>query len=622
MKITTDKKSPEGQRAVIIGAGPAGLTAAYELLDSGVHPMVFEKDDIVGGISRTVRYKDYKFDIGGHRFFTKVKVVEDMWHEVMKDDFLLRKRSSRILYQGKYFYYPMQPVNALLGLGFGRSILVMLSYAKSLVSPIYPERSFQDWVSNRFGRKLFNIFFKTYTEKVWGIPCTSISADWAAQRIQGFSIKVALKNALVGNRVKSKKDVVKTLIGSFHYPRHGPGMMWERVTDLVRERGGEVELKSDVTKVSWSGQKVHSVDVKSGDSTRTVEGDHFVSTMPVRELIEKLDPPPPADILEAGRGLKYRDFLTVALVIDRADVFSDNWIYVHDESVKVGRLQNFKSWSPEMVPDPSKTCIGLEYFCFEGDSLWETSDEELVELASVELEKLGIVTRDEIEDGAVARMPKAYPVYDEHYAEYLESIREFADTLENIYLVGRNGMHRYNNQDHSMLSAMLACENILGASNDIWSINEEGEYHEATTREELERQKDINALNKSQPHVPVAEPGLSDAVLLRILSRLDKAALAGAVGMTFGSVLFLMTLVAVLQADPFLTQNLSLISEFFVGYAVSVSGAFLGLLHGLIWGGVVGWLFAYVHNIAIGLYSRYVLRQVFRDTMKDLLDYI
>ncbi len=622
MNETTDKTSPDGQRAVIIGAGPAGLTAAYDLLGSGVHPMVFEKDDIVGGISRTVQYKDYKFDIGGHRFFTKVKVVEDMWHEVMKDDFLLRNRSSRILYRGKYFHYPMQPVNALLGLGLGRSILVMLSYAKSLVSPIFPERSFQDWVSNRFGKKLFNIFFKTYTEKVWGIPCTSISADWAAQRIQGFSIKVALKNALVGSRVKSKKDVVKTLIGSFHYPRHGPGMMWERVTELVRERGGEVELKSDVTKVFWDGNTIQSVEIESGGSKKIVEGDHFVSTMPVRELIEKLDPPPPAEVLEAGRGLKYRDFLTVALVIDRADVFSDNWIYVHDESVKVGRLQNFKNWSPEMVPDPNKTCIGLEYFCFEGDNLWETSEEDLIELASIELVKLGIVSRDEIEDGSVARMPKAYPVYDEHYAEYLETIKKFSDSLENIYLVGRNGMHRYNNQDHSMLSAMLACENILGASNDIWSINEEGEYHEATTREELERQKDIDALNKSQPHVPMADPGLSDAILLRILSRLDKAALAGAVGITAGAVLFLMTLVAVLQADPFLTQNLSLISEFFAGYTVSFSGAFLGLLHGLIWGGVVGWLFAYVHNMAIGLYSRFVLRQVFRGTMKDLLDYI
>jgi protoporphyrinogen oxidase len=622
MNNTNDQNSKDGQQAVIIGGGPAGLTAAYKLLGTGVHPVVFEKDDIVGGISRTVQYKDYKFDIGGHRFFTKVKVVEDMWHEVMKEDFLLRNRSSRIMYRGKYFHYPMQPVNALLGLGFGQSILVMLSYAKALVSPIWPERSFQDWVSNRFGAKLFNIFFKTYTEKVWGIPCTSISADWAAQRIQGFSVKVALKNALIGDRVKSKKDVVKTLIGSFHYPRHGPGMMWERVTDIVREGGGEVELESDVTKIHWSGNKVTAVEVTAGGSTRTVEGDHFVSTMPVRELIEKLDPPPPEEVLEAGRGLKYRDFLTVALVIDRADVFTDNWIYVHDESVKVGRLQNFKNWSPEMVPDPSKTCIGLEYFCFEGDNLWETSDDDLVELASIELAKLGIVERDEIEDGAVARMPKAYPVYDEHYAEYLDKVRDFTNSLDNLYLVGRNGMHRYNNQDHSMLSAMLACENIQGASNDIWSINEEGEYHEATTREELQRLEEISALNKSQPHVPVAEPAISDAVLMRILSRLDKAALAGAVGVTCGAVLFLVTLVAILQADPFLTENLGLISEFFAGYTVTPGGAFLGLIHGLIWGGVLGWLFAYLHNLAIGLYSRFVLRQVFRDTMRDLLDYI
>ncbi len=607
---------------MIIGAGPAGLTAAYKLLGSGVHPIVFEKDDVVGGISRTVRYKGYKFDIGGHRFFTKVKVVEDMWHEVMRDDFLLRSRSSRILYRGKYFHYPMRPMNAVFGLGLGNSVLVILSYLKSLVFPVWPERTFQDWVSNRFGRRLFNIFFKTYTEKVWGIPCTSISADWAAQRIQGFSLKTTLKNALVGNQVASKRDVVKTLIGSFHYPRYGPGMMWERVMSLVQERGGEVHLKSDVTKLYWSGNKIRAAEVSNAESSQRIEGDHFISTMPVRELIEKLDPPPPEEVQEAGRGLKYRDFLTVALIIDRADVFSDNWIYVHDETVKVGRLQNFKNWSPDMVPDPGKTCIGLEYFCFEGDNLWETGDEQLIELASVELEKLGIVRREEIEDGAVVRMPKAYPVYDHYYVDHLARVREFLDRFDNIHLVGRNGMHRYNNQDHSMLSAMLACENILGANHDVWSINEEGEYHEETTRAESQRAKEITAVNASQPQVPVPDWDLVDAVLLRVLARMDKASMAGAIGTVCGSLLFLMTLVAVLHADPFLSSTLGLLNEFFFGYTVTASGAVLGLVYGSIWGSIVGWMFAYVHNLCLGLYSRFILRKVRRNIVRDLLEYI
>lgn len=488
------------KKVVIIGGGPAGLTAAYQLCKEGVDSVVLEKDTVVGGISRTVNYKGYLFDIGGHRFFTKVKAVDEMWREVLGEEkFLRRSRLSRIYYNKKFFYYPLKATNALLGLGILNSFLMLGSYVKAQVFPIKDEVSFEDWISNRFGKRLYNTFFKTYTEKVWGIPCNEISADWAAQRIKGLSLIETIKNALLSAQPKNKSDIIKTLIDAFDYPEKGPGQMWEMVADSIQKRGSELKMKSNVEGIVWQKGKVTALEIDVDGKKETVTGTDFISSMPIQELVRKMKPEPPAEVKEAADKLGYRDFLTVSLIINKADLFQDNWIYIHDSAVKVGRIQNFKNWSPEMVPDPNKTCLGLEYFCFEGDGLWTTSDEELVKLATKELGMLGLVDPKDVEDGAVVRMPKAYPIYDSVYVEAVNTIREFLAGLGNLYLVGRNGMHKYNNQDHSMLTAMLSVKNILGANYDVWEVNVDNEYHE----EMKETEKDELSLAAStQPMVP------------------------------------------------------------------------------------------------------------------------
>ncbi|MBV8819256.1 MAG: NAD(P)/FAD-dependent oxidoreductase, partial [Acidobacteriaceae bacterium] len=447
------------RRAVIIGAGPAGLTAAYELSKHDVESVILEADSVVGGISRTAQYKGYLFDIGGHRFFTKVSLVDKMWREVLGDDMISRPRLSRIHYRSQFFQYPLEPMDALLKLGIVETIRCVYSYFVAKLFPELPERNFEAWVSNRFGRRLFSIFFKSYTEKVWGIPCKEISADWAAQRIKGLSLPSLILNALgLGNKPKDKDRVIKTLIRTFDYPRRGPGMMWSKTKDIVESRGSKVVFNAPVTKIRWEPGRVCSLEAGG----KIYAGTHFVSSMPIRELLEALDPAPPPHILKAAGSFNYRDFLTVALVCKRKDLFPDNWIYVHDPLVKVGRIQNYNNWSPEMVPDPDTSCLGLEYFCFEGDGLWTSSDADLIELAKRELEHLGLAQQIDVVDGAVVRMPKAYPVYDSCYQQGLAAVREFLAMVPNLQLVGRNGMHRYNNQDHSMLTAMLAARNILG----------------------------------------------------------------------------------------------------------------------------------------------------------------
>jgi protoporphyrinogen oxidase len=488
------------KHVVIMGAGPAGLTAAYQLTKAGVTATVLEKDEVVGGLSRTASYKGYSFDIGGHRFFTKVAAVEEMWHEVLSEsDFKRRRRLSRIYYNQKFFYYPLRLGNALAGLGIWNSVLILASYLKAQIAPIKPERSFEAWVSNRFGPRLYRTFFKTYTEKVWGISCSEITADWAAQRIKGLSLMSAVKNAIIQRQSVDKSKIIKTLIDSFHYPRRGPGMMWEAVLSIVREAGTIVAMKSPVQKIRWEANRVKNVQIESEGTEKEIFGTHFLSTLPIREIIQKLDPPVPKAIRSAAERLNYRDFITVAVIVNRKDLFPDNWIYIHDPRVKVGRIQNFKNWSPEMVPDPEKTCLGLEYFCFEGDELWTMSEEQLVKLAGEELVTLGLVRAQDIEDGTVARMPKAYPVYDSTYEEALTIVREFLQPLQNLQLMGRNGMHKYNNQDHSMLTAMFAVKNILGGNHDLWDVNVNQVYHEEVSSEENAQAHDCAS---TQPRIP------------------------------------------------------------------------------------------------------------------------
>jgi protoporphyrinogen oxidase len=465
---------------VIAGGGPAGLTGAYELTRHGRSCVVLEADPrLVGGISRTDEYKGYRFDIGGHRFFSKSSEINLLWKEILGDAFITRTRLSRIYYDRKFFYYPLKPVDALRKLGPARSARIILSYLKARLRPVRPERSFEDWVVNRFGRELFETFFKSYTEKVWGMPTSEISADWAAQRIKGLSLTKAVISAL-GIGPKSRGEVIKTLIDEFQYPRLGPGQMWEAARDRIKAQGGAVHMGRKVVRVEHDGDAVTALVAldPEGRPTRYL-GSHFLSTMPVRDLIRAMDPPAPDEVRHAAESLRYRDFLTVVLISDRPETFPDTWIYIHEPDVKVGRIQNFKNWSPDLVPDHSTTSLGLEYFCFEGDDLWTASDQELLALGRREIEAIGLVPASAVIDGCVVRMPKAYPVYDDTYQQNLATIRAWLVRFGNLELAGRNGMHKYNNQDHSMMTALLAARNILGLGRfDTWKVNTDAEYHE------------------------------------------------------------------------------------------------------------------------------------------------
>jgi protoporphyrinogen oxidase len=469
----------------IIGAGPAGLTAAYLLAKKGVPVTVLEADpEYVGGISRTARYKDFHFDIGGHRFFSKSKEVEDLWTELLPDDMLDRPRSSRIFYRGQFFSYPLKAGEALKKLGVIESARCVLSYLKARAWPHANPRSFEDWVTNQFGARLFNIFFKTYTEKVWGMSCKEISADWAAQRIKGLSLKTAVLNALFPKKPGGKGEVIKTLIDTFRYPRKGPGMMWEACARRVKELGGTIHMGRRVTGCQYDARRRLWTVTHEGAAADPAwtQARHVISSAPMRQLVGGLSPLPAPRALIAAESLRYRDFLTVVLILKDRDQFSDNWIYIHDPSVKVGRIQNFKSWSPEMVGDPSLNCYGLEYFCFEGDGLWNSTDEGLLKLATEELAKIGLAAPEDVLDGCVVRQLKAYPVYDDNYSRHVETIRtELEENYPNLHLVGRNGMHKYNNQDHAMMTAMLCAENIVAGRQvfDLWRVNQDAEYHES-----------------------------------------------------------------------------------------------------------------------------------------------
>lgn len=465
-----------GDRVICIGGGPAGLTAAYLLAKKGeARITVLEGTKMLGGISQTAQYKGYRFDIGGHRFFTKYEPVEALWHEILEDEFIQVPRQSRIHYQGKYFDYPLKAFNALSGLGIWQAVMILQSYLRAKIWPNPVEENFEQWVSNRFGKRLYNIFFKTYTEKVWGIPCTEIRAEWAAQRIQNLSLAKAILNAASINK---RSSAIKSLIDRFQYPRLGPGQMWETCAEKLVAMGGEVRMEHKVEALEHVDGKIVAVRVKTPEGTQRLEAEHFISTMPIRSLVRAFDPKPPAEVREAGDGLRYRDFVVVALILDKEKLFTDNWIYIHTPGVKVGRIQNFNNWSEAMVPEKGRTCLGMEYFCFEGDGLWTSKDEDLVKLATEELGKLGLADPKLVVDGTVVRMPKAYPIYDSAYRAHLDNARAYLDGFANLHPVGRNGMHKYNNQDHSMLTAMMVVWNMYGARHDVWAVNTDFEYHE------------------------------------------------------------------------------------------------------------------------------------------------
>lgn len=470
----------------IIGAGPAGLTAAYLLAKEGVSVIVLEADPIyVGGIARTVTYKGFCFDIGGHRFFSKAKIIEDFWTEILPNDMLIRPRLSRIFYNKKFFSYPLNLLEVLRKLGLVESLLCFLSYLKSCLFPIKQPKSFADWVKNHFGSRLFNIFFKTYTEKVWGISCDLISADWAAQRIKGLSFFSAVLN------VFKKKSSVKSLIHSFRYPRKGPGMLWEVCAEKFQRLNGQLILDAKVRDCYFDGKKWEVVYQNSTGELKKVVSEHVISSAPLRELVLNYVKPFFSEtVRKAAEKLQYRDFLIVILILKDRQQLQDNWIYIHDPAVQVARIQNFKSWSEEMVPDPTLCCYGMEYFCFAEDGLWVTSDRELLIKAKQEIQKIGLANAEDIMDGCVIRQAKAYPVYDEQYKQNVEIImKEITAKYPSLHLVGRNGMHKYNNQDHSMMTAMLTVQNILHKKTlyNVWEVNQDAEYHEESLNKEMLR---------------------------------------------------------------------------------------------------------------------------------------
>jgi len=470
---------------LIIGAGPAGLTAGYLLSKRGREVTVLEKDPVyVGGISRTVNYKDFLFDIGGHRFFSKSREVVDLWNEILPDDFIERPRLSRIYYNNKFFAYPLKAFEALFKLGLFNSTLCMLSYGMAKVAPVKAPKTFHQWVRNQFGERLFSIFFKTYTEKVWGMSCDEISADWAAQRIKGLDLMTAVLNGVANSLgIKPKGESgVKTLIETFRYPRRGPGMMWDAAAVKIRANGGKILMDRAMQTAAWDAKTqtwtVTAVDAAGAGHVFTAR--HVISSAPIAELSQALSPAP-ISRLHASE-LRYRDFLTVALIARNSSVFPDNWIYIHDPAVRVGRIQNFLSWSPEMAPDQNHACLGLEYFCFEGDGVWAAPDQELIELAKREIAHIGLVKPEDVVDACVVRQAKAYPIYDDAYQANVEAVRlDYERSFPTLHLVGRNGMHKYNNQDHAMMTAMLTAENILAGQRlfDVWQVNEDAEYGEA-----------------------------------------------------------------------------------------------------------------------------------------------
>lgn len=597
--------------AIVIGAGPAGLTAAYELSKLGLTSTVVEADPQVGGLSRTVNYQGYRFDIGGHRFFTKVPLINELWNEILGEDFMTRPRLSRIHYRGKFFDYPLRATNALAGLGPIEALIVGMSFASAKLFPHTEETNLEQWVANRFGHRLYEIFFKTYTEKVWGIPCTEISADWAAQRIKNLSLPEAVRNAVFGNGHAKNGEIITTLIEQFKYPRFGPGMMWERCEEKLAAGGNQTVRGIKVEEICHRKGRVESVKGRTQEGeTIEFDGAHFISSMPLRSLIRALSPAPPDEVIRAASSLLYRDYLTVVLIAKREKVFPDNWIYIHSPEVRMGRIQNYKNWSPHMVPDSSRTSLGLEYFLWDKDREWTWSNDQLIELGMRECAQLGLIERDEIEDGTVVRMKKAYPVYDRNYQTNLGIVRNYLESFDNLQTVGRNGLHRYNNQDHSMLTAVYAARNIVGENHDVWAVNTEMEYHEESR---TISQKVSTAGDRLTPRRLTP-----DELIEAAFAKLDAMALGIAVGAVCGVGLFVATVALLIKGGRVIGPTLSLLDNYLIGFSVTWIGSAVGLVEASVIGFILGFLFASFRNWGMDAYAWLLQRRAQRDLLEKV----
>ncbi len=460
----------------IIGSGPAGLAAAYELsVNQSLPCTVFEQDSQVGGLSKTVCHDGYRCDIGGHRFFTKNEAVNKLWHDILPEDFLRRPRLSYIFFRDNFFNYPLKPRNVLKGIGLGRTSWAMGSFLWRKLFPIRPEISFADWVGNRFGKQLFEMFFKTYTEKVWGITCDELSAQWAAQRIRNLSLGRAVINAIGLGR----KGGVTSLIEEFDYPNLGPGQMYEAMAQKAQQGGTKILLEQKVVGVRHNNQQIESLEIKQGDTVRTVPAGRFVSSMPISELVQSLNPAPPANVLAAAKALKYRSIMTVNLILRSPGKFPATWVYLHAPNITACRAQFYSNWSPALSPNPeTSSTIGLEYFCDEDDATWTRPGEELFATAKRDLTAMGIVDPSLVENYFVVRYAKAYPVYDSQSSQRIKLIRSYLETFNNLVCVGRYGQFRYNNMDHSILTGQLGVKQLLGQPVDPWRVNEDAEYLE------------------------------------------------------------------------------------------------------------------------------------------------
>ena len=579
---------------IIIGAGPAGLTAAHELVKNGISPIVLEKGDTVGGMARTVMYEGYRFDVGGHRFVTNIEAIQNLWETISGEDLIKVSRLSRIYYQKRFFRYPLYFSDVLTTLGVIESFLVLSSYFKSRILPCRQEDFFEQWVSNRFGERLYRAFFKTYTEKVWGIPGSKIRSEWAKQRIKGLSLTTVFLNALIGYQ-KSK-----SLTSEFYYPLQGPGMMWEGLKSAILSQGGEIRLNSEVVSLKHSNGRVVNVLCRHNENgVIEMPVHHIISSMPVNQLIARLDPKAPDDVLEAANRLEYRSFILVGLIIRKESLFQDQWLYIQDPEIQVGRIQNFKNWSPDMVADLRKTSLGMEYFCTEGDELWSKSDQDLIGLATKELASLGLVQREDITRGFVIRQSNAYPVYAEDHHKNLQVIRDFIGTIGNLQTIGRNGMHRYNNMDHSMFMGMLSAKNVTGERHHLWDYEE--------TYPDVER-KDM-----------VAQRNFEKTVI-QTFARMDTLALATAVGAVSGLFFFLLTLWLIMKGGDIVGPNLQLLGQYFIGYTVTLKGAFIAMGYGFVWGFVFGGLFGFFRNFCLSYYVYRAKKKAELLSLRDFFD--